>query len=136
MFCVLHHYAETLVFIDFSTMLRNLRFCVLRSPSSRSLCTKPLELPDIIAHRGASGLLPAHTIATYDQAIRAGADWIELDVHSTKDGHLVVLHDVELGSASPPPFLSFPFSPFHSFLIAFQRKGGEILPFKQFKKKK
>jgi len=51
---------------------------------------------DVIAHRGASGHMPDHTLPTYKYAFESGADWIELDAHSTKDGTLVVNHDVEL----------------------------------------
>lgn len=51
---------------------------------------------DVIAHRGASGYLPDHTLPTYKAAFESGSDWIELDAHCTKDGVLVVNHDVEL----------------------------------------
>ncbi|EGF92842.1 glycerophosphoryl diester phosphodiesterase family protein [Asticcacaulis biprosthecium C19] len=47
----------------------------------------------MIAHRGASGYLPEHTLAAYEAAVRMGADHIEPDVVATKDGHLVVRHD-------------------------------------------
>ncbi|ESQ93506.1 glycerophosphoryl diester phosphodiesterase [Asticcacaulis sp. AC460] len=49
--------------------------------------------PQVIAHRGASGYLPEHTLAVYEAAVRMGADHIEPDVVATKDGHLVVRHD-------------------------------------------
>ena len=51
---------------------------------------------DVIAHRGASGHLPGHTLPSMEEALRAGADWIELDVMPTKDGTLIVAHDVVL----------------------------------------
>ena len=47
----------------------------------------------IIGHRGARGLEPENTILSYQTAIQLGADMIELDVHKTKDGHLVCIHD-------------------------------------------
>ena len=47
----------------------------------------------VIAHRGASGYLPEHTIAAKAMAYAMGADYIEQDVVMTKDDHLVVLHD-------------------------------------------
>lgn len=47
----------------------------------------------VIAHRGFSYAAPEHTFAAYDQAIEAGADYIEQDVQRTKDGVLVVIHD-------------------------------------------
>lgn len=49
--------------------------------------------PIVIAHRGASGYLPEHTLAAYELAIRMGADYIEPDLQLTKDGQLVALHD-------------------------------------------
>ena len=57
--------------------------------------TKPLQ----IAHRGGAGLWPENTMAAFTRAIDAGADGIELDVHLTKDGVLVVHHDESLKPA-------------------------------------
>jgi glycerophosphoryl diester phosphodiesterase len=50
----------------------------------------------IIAHRGASGLAPENTLAAFKLALDMGAKAIELDVHQTRDGQLVVLHDYDL----------------------------------------
>lgn len=50
----------------------------------------------IIAHRGASAYLPEHTIPAYELAVEMGADYIELDLHMTKDKKLVALHESEL----------------------------------------
>ena len=47
----------------------------------------------IIAHRGASGYLPEHTIAAKAMAYAMGVDYIEQDVVMSKDNHLIVLHD-------------------------------------------
>lgn len=49
-----------------------------------------------IAHRGASGLAPEHTIAAYDLALALGADVIEQDVALTADGVPIILHDESL----------------------------------------
>lgn len=46
-----------------------------------------------IAHRGFSGKYPENTMLAFRKAVEAGADGIELDVHYTKDGELVVIHD-------------------------------------------
>lgn len=46
-----------------------------------------------VAHRGASGSYPENTLLAFRKALEIGADEIELDLHSTKDGHLVVMHD-------------------------------------------
>lgn len=55
-----------------------------------------MNLPQVIAHRGASGHLPEHTLAAYELGFRLGADAVELDLMATKDGVLVCRHDVEL----------------------------------------
>lgn len=49
-----------------------------------------------IAHRGASGSAPEHTIPAYDLALKLGADYIEQDLQLTKDGVLVAMHDTTL----------------------------------------
>lgn len=53
--------------------------------------------PLIIAHRGASGYLPEHTLAAYAIAILQGADYVEPDLVMSKDGQLFARHDNELG---------------------------------------
>ncbi len=52
--------------------------------------------PIVIAHRGASGYLPEHTLEAYAMAHAMGADYIEQDVVLTKDGHFIALHDIHL----------------------------------------
>jgi glycerophosphoryl diester phosphodiesterase len=52
--------------------------------------------PIVIAHRGASGYLPEHTLAAKALAHGLGADYLEQDVVATRDSQLVVLHDVYL----------------------------------------
>ena len=52
--------------------------------------------PLVIAHRGASGYLPEHTLAGYELAIQMGADYIEPDLQLTQDGYLVAMHDTTL----------------------------------------
>jgi len=49
--------------------------------------------PLIIGHRGASGYLPEHTLEAYQLAIDQGAEVIEPDFISTKDGVLIARHD-------------------------------------------
>jgi glycerophosphoryl diester phosphodiesterase len=49
--------------------------------------------PLVIGHRGAHGYLPAHTLEGYALAIELGADFIEPDLVSTKDGHLIARHE-------------------------------------------
>ena len=47
----------------------------------------------IFAHRGSKGTHPENTLASFKEAVHVGSDGIELDVHLTKDGQLVVIHD-------------------------------------------
>lgn len=56
--------------------------------------------PWVIAHRGASGLLPEHTEAAFRLGIAQGADFVEPDLLVTKDGLLVVRHDLELSQTT------------------------------------
>ena len=49
--------------------------------------------PLVIAHRGASGYRPEHTLASYTLAIEFGADYVEPDLVSTSDGHLIARHE-------------------------------------------
>ncbi len=53
--------------------------------------------PRLFAHRGASGVAPENTIEAFAEGLAAGADRLELDVHSTRDGEIVVFHDSDLG---------------------------------------
>jgi glycerophosphoryl diester phosphodiesterase len=58
--------------------------------------TKPI----VIAHRGASGHRPDHTLAGYTLAARMGADYIEQDLVATKDGVLVARHENEISGST------------------------------------
>lgn len=70
----------------------------------------PIRRPIVIAHRGASGYVPEHTLAAYFLAIEQGADYIEPDLVMTRDGLLVARHENEIGGttdvASHPRFAS------------------------------
>jgi glycerophosphoryl diester phosphodiesterase len=52
--------------------------------------------PLIFAHRGASGIAPTNTLVAFRAARRLGADGVELDVHLSADGEVVVIHDFTL----------------------------------------
>lgn len=56
--------------------------------------------PVVIGHRGCSGERPEHTALSYERAIEQGADFIEPDLVPTKDGHLVVRHENEIGGTT------------------------------------
>ncbi|HZA39189.1 MAG TPA: glycerophosphodiester phosphodiesterase [Actinomycetota bacterium] len=58
-----------------------------------------------IAHRGASGHAPEHTLAAYDLALEMGADFLEQDLHITSDGAFVAIHDATLQRTTGRPDL-------------------------------
>ncbi len=80
------------------------------TPNPVKLNTLNGQAPIVIGHRGASGELPEHTIEAYRLAILRGADFIEPDLVSTKDGILIARHEPNLINttdvASRPEFAS------------------------------
>ncbi|WP_071992851.1 phytase [Aphanizomenon flos-aquae] len=66
------------------------------TPNPVKLNTLNGQAPIVIGHRGASGELPEHTIEAYRLAILRGADFIEPDLVSTKDGVLIARHEPNL----------------------------------------
>jgi glycerophosphoryl diester phosphodiesterase len=78
-----------------------------RAPKWKTLDGKR---PLVIGHRGAAGYRPDHTLAGYKQAIDMGADFVEPDLVSTKDGYLIARHEPLLDGttdvASRPEFAS------------------------------
>lgn len=65
-------------------------------PAQDRPMTEANARPIVIAHRGASGERPEHTLAAYDLAIDQGADFIEPDLVPTKDGILVARHENDI----------------------------------------
>ena len=72
--------------------------------------TPPATAPIVIAHRGASGYRPEHTLSAFRLAIEQGADAVEPDLVATSDGVLVIRHENEISGttdvASHPEFAS------------------------------
>jgi glycerophosphoryl diester phosphodiesterase len=64
-----------------------------RSSRGASWSTLDGKPPLVIAHRGASGYRPEHTLAAYALAIELGADFIEPDLVATRDGQLIARHE-------------------------------------------
>lgn len=73
-------------------LVAGLGLFLMRSPSG------PIRTPavQILAHRGASAYAPENTLAAFRLAIEQQADWLELDVQQTRDGQLVVFHDLRM----------------------------------------
>ncbi|TAJ71047.1 MAG: glycerophosphodiester phosphodiesterase [Phenylobacterium sp.] len=89
------------------TMTRRTLTALGLAATAMPAAAKP-KTPIVIAHRGASGERPEHTLMAYRLAISEGADFIEPDLVATKDGHLVVRHENEIAGttdvASRPEF--------------------------------
>jgi glycerophosphoryl diester phosphodiesterase len=66
------------------------------TPNYVSLNTLDGKPPIVIGHRGASGELPEHTLGAYKLAVERGADFVEPDLVSTKDGVLIARHEPNL----------------------------------------
>ncbi|MGC7978564.1 glycerophosphodiester phosphodiesterase family protein, partial [Salmonella enterica] len=74
------------------TTLKNLSVALMLAGMAIGSCAVAAEKV-VIAHRGASGYLPEHTLPAKAMAYAQGADYLEQDLVMTKDDHLVVLHD-------------------------------------------
>ncbi|MEZ4287672.1 MAG: glycerophosphodiester phosphodiesterase [Polyangiales bacterium] len=68
--------------------------CAERGPTPGELLESNTFLN--IAHRGGRGRAPEHTMVAYEKALVEGADVLELDIHSTSDGVLIVSHDATI----------------------------------------
>lgn len=68
------------------------------APAARPV--SQLDEPLVFAHRGASGYRPEHTLASYQLAVEQGADYVEPDLVSTKDGVLVARHENEISGTT------------------------------------
>ena len=84
--------------------------CSMPGASPGGLATLDGKPPLVVAHRGASGYLPEETLEAYARAVELGADVIEMDLVSTKDGVLIARHDPNLAIstdvATRPEFAS------------------------------
>lgn len=72
-------------------------FLLLFSPFNKGFAeegTGEVRKVDNIAHRGATGYAPENTIAAFDKAIEMKSDYIEMDIQRSKDGELVIIHDI------------------------------------------
>ncbi len=84
--------------------------------------------PELIAHRGANRECPENTLAAFRRAVALGADGVELDVHRTTDGVLVVHHDAVPHEAPVPELAGRPLHELSSAQVAAFRVRGEPIP--------
>jgi glycerophosphoryl diester phosphodiesterase len=68
----------------------------------RAMPCEPARAPLVIAHRGASGIVPENTCLALSTAMDIGADMVEVDVQLSRDGYPVVFHDGDLARARCP----------------------------------
>ena len=113
--------------------------------------------PLVIAHRGASGTAPENTLIATQKALEMGADMVEIDLHMSKDGEVIVIHDatldrttngsglvkdhtleelkkLEAGSWFDPKFNGEPIPTLDEFLILMDGKAIALLEVKKSKK--
>lgn len=64
-----------------------------------AVCATGADSFEVHAHRGAMAVRPENTLPSFEEAIRAGADFLELDVYATRDGALVITHDPAINLA-------------------------------------
>lgn len=89
----------------------------------------------IIAHRGYSGLYPENTMLSFQKAVEAGCDEIELDVQLTKDNVLVIIHDESIKRTTDGEGLvrKYTFEELQKFNAAeLQKKEFDFLPIPSF----
>ena len=67
----------------------------LRTPHTAN-CELSSLRTTVIAHRGAKAVEPENTLRAFSRAMEMGANMIEMDLHATRDGHVVVIHDNDL----------------------------------------
>lgn len=77
-----------LVFLALSILFPFIRFILLKTPDKIQN-----ENIMIVGHRGAAGLAPENTMASFKKALELGVDIIELDIHLSADDKLIVMHD-------------------------------------------
>ncbi len=87
-------------------------------------------MPEIIAHRGASRVCLENTLSAFQRALDLGADAVELDVHCTRDGTVMVHHDaVVRGTPGDPALSGRPIAGLTSTeLMAFRLVDGSAVP--------
>ena len=91
--------------MKFSALRVGLLALLQASCGDSAIIAEPAQADSIvvIAHRGASGYLPEHTLAAYELAIRLGADFIEPDLVATRDGVLIARHENALATVKLEP---------------------------------
>lgn len=100
----------------------------------RALFAAPLPVPLVIAHQGGDGLRPGNTLAAFENAVRLRVDMLEMDVQSTADGALVLMHDstVDRTTDGSGPVAGFSLAELQQLDAAYDWSpdGGQSHPFR------
>ena len=79
-------------------MVKNYFIHILVSAALLMVFQYQVQATEILAHRGASGNYPQGTWLAFQKALDQGADQLELDVHLSKDSHIIINHDADLNA--------------------------------------
>lgn len=94
----------------------------------------PGRTPRLFGHRGAAGVTPENTLVSFNRALADGSDVLELDVHATADGEIVVIHDPTLDRTTDGvgPIRSHTFAELARLDAGFRFSpdGGRTFPFR------
>lgn len=91
--------AKWLLALLLMALLLGTLYALMRRPSAHTdsgegaPASSPAHRPLVMAHRGGAGLWPENTLYAFERAARLGSDVLEMDLHTTADGALVVIHD-------------------------------------------
>ncbi len=84
----------------------------------------------LVAHRGGAGLAPENTLAAFERGIAEKADAVEMDVHLSRDGEVVVIHDPELSRTTDGAgnVADLALADIRRFNAAAKFKGSQVAP--------
>jgi glycerophosphoryl diester phosphodiesterase len=90
----------------------------------------PTKRPQTVAHRGGAGLAPENTLSAFRKALAIGVDAVELDLHMSKDGALVVMHDPDLvrTTGKVGEIRTLTLQELHKFNAAATHRGNGVVP--------
>jgi glycerophosphoryl diester phosphodiesterase len=105
-----------------------------RQGADHPFFTQAKSRPEVIAHRGGNGQWPGETMFAYQQAMKIGVDILEMDIHSSSDGELVLMHNRSVDKTTNTT------GPVHNFTLAQLKQldagyrwtadGGKTFPFR------
>ncbi|MBI5650711.1 MAG: glycerophosphodiester phosphodiesterase [Chloroflexi bacterium] len=70
------------------------------APTTLAPTISTMKTPLVVAHRGGAALMPENTLAAFENALQLGVDQVECDVHLSKDGELIVMHDPNVATTT------------------------------------